>query len=59
MTKTKKAYEQYLNEVGDDMTLDDLQQRYSCFIRNHDLGTWMRKSDPIQFEVGFNEWCDY
>ena len=59
MKKTKQAYEEYLNEVGEDMTLDDLQQRYNIgnhIIHNHDLGTFLRKYDPIQFEVGYNEW---
>lgn len=57
--KTKQAYEEYLNEVGEDMSLEDLQARYNLgnhVIRNHDLGTFLRKYDPIQFEVGYNEW---
>ena len=58
-SKTKQAYEEYLNEVGENMTLDALQQRYNLgthVIRNHELGTFLRKYDPIQFEVGFEEW---
>ena len=59
MNRTKRAYEEYLNEVGQDMTLDQLDERYSLGshrIHNHDLGTFLRRYDPIQFEVGYNEW---
>ena len=55
--KTKKQYEQYLNEIGNEMSLDELRARYciGTHTPNRDLGTFLRRYDPIQFEVGFNE----
>ncbi len=59
MRRTKGSYEEYLNEVGDEMDSAQLQERFNLgrhVIRNHNLGSFLRRHDPIQFEVGYNEW---
>ena len=58
MNYTKEKHEQYLNEVGEEMSLGDLQERYNIgnhVISHHNLGTFLRKYDPIQFEVSYQE----
>jgi hypothetical protein len=56
--KTKKAYEQYLNEnsppQGDDKWTIEGVIRMNHMWRNA-YGEAIRKFDPIQFEVGYNE----
>lgn len=49
MTKklTKQNYEKYLNGIGEDIQGEEYHKN---------LGTWMRRNDPIQFNVGYNEW---
>jgi hypothetical protein len=68
--KTKKKYEEYLNEVG--ATFESCEymtnpRRSGKVIKKGSLrnllnderyGYVMRKYDPIAFEVGFNEWKD-
>lgn len=55
MKKTKKEYENYLNEIG--LSLDE-----DYFIiggkkrKSGKYGTMLRKHDPIAFEVGYNDW---
>lgn len=51
---TRKAYEEYLNELGDSICEE-------AFImggkkRHGKYGTAQRKYDPTAFEVGFKEW---
>ena len=58
-TKTKKAYEQYLNEISPEQGSD--QWIIGGKIRMVEMnlqqyGTAQRKFDPIAFEVGFSEW---
>jgi len=59
MKKTKKAYENYLNELSPDQGSDNwiiggkirmLQMWTNKF------GEAIRKFDPISFNVGYNEW---
>lgn len=66
--KTKKKYEDYLNEIG--ATFEDCE--YMCNPRRNGkvlkpkslrnllndgrYGYILRKYDPIAFETGFNEW---
>ena len=54
MKTTKKAYEKYLNEVGECLPEEDfiIGGKY----RRMKYGTAMRKYDPIRFEVGYREW---
>lgn len=70
MKKTRKAYEEYLNDsfspnytrrhtehcwAGDDKT--PAQKRSALRLANKGLyGTILRKHDPIAFEVGYQEW---
>lgn len=60
MRKTKTKYENYLNDfyLGQDVTyLPQVNpSKGLSLLRQGKLGTWMRKHDPIQFEVGFDEW---
>ena len=44
---TKQDYEDYLNEIGENIQGEDYHKNY---------GTWLRRNDPIQFSVGYNEW---
>jgi hypothetical protein len=59
--KSKKAYEEYLNDLyfGQDIS-DNEQYAYmpkaKLLLRRGKLGTALRKHDPIQFGVGFGEW---
>jgi hypothetical protein len=52
MTKLDKTgYERYLNEYG----LDEPQyNRRGTPIKHY--GTWLRRNDPVAFNVGYNEW---
>lgn len=64
MKKTKKAYEEYLNELASGTySWDELMDRFgylrpraSCLLNKLKLGTALRKYDSIAFEVGFREW---
>jgi len=47
---TRKDYENYLNTFDcRDLNLSTEYTRVP--------GTWMRKNDPIQFNVGYHEYC--
>ena len=52
--RTKQAYEDYLNEVLENYDTPQLSVPQGTYLSKP--GTWMRKNDPIQFEVGYNEW---
>ena len=63
MKKTKKNYENYLNEVLEPTSLIYLSNksrgkyislRYILCSKN--LGRILRYYDPIAFNVGYNEW---
>lgn len=42
---TKKDYENYLNRLP------------ACEIGGRKYGTWVRRHDPIAFEIGYGDWC--
>lgn len=44
---TKQDYEEHLNELP----TDQLPTKVSKY------GTWMRRTDPVQFDVGYQEYC--
>lgn len=57
-TKTKKAYEEYLNDLTvcyDASYVIGGKFRSSYYV-SRKYGTALRKHDPIAFEVGFYEW---
>lgn len=56
--KTKKAYEEYLNNnshFDSDEYIIGGKKRETYYWSNR-YGTALRKYDPIAFEVGYNEW---
>ena len=59
MKKTKKAYEEFLNQFsppqGDDTWIIGGVIRMS-YMHQNKHGAAIRKYDPIAFEVGYNEW---
>lgn len=59
MKKTKKMYEEYLNDnspsQGSDEWIIGGTIRMSHMWRNA-YGEAVRKFDPIAFEVGYNKW---
>lgn len=54
MKKTKSNYEKYLNEIG--TPEDDKKSNGGRIPDRSNYGVWVRKNDPIAFEVGFREW---
>ena len=56
METTKKEYERYLNEMGVPKS-DDVEYGGRC--RSKDYGTWLRRNDPIAFNVGYYEWVRF
>jgi len=50
MKKSKQNYEKYLNSVSCPSN-ENVSRRMS-----DRYGTWLRRNDPIQFQVGYNEW---
>ncbi len=54
INRTKSAYESYLNEVLEKESTPQLSVKPGTYLAKP--GTWMRKNDPIQFEVGYTEW---
>jgi len=59
MKKTKKAYTEYLNEIGpnedsDEWIIGGVIRMYHKW--RNEYGVAIRKYDPIAFEVGYNEW---
>jgi hypothetical protein len=54
--KTKKAYEDYCNEIEcPELDHPKNNGRVSWLMVNK-YGTWLRKNDPVEFEIGYNEW---
>ena len=52
---TRQAYEEWLNELGcpdDDMAPHGRMP--ASYIDRY--GTWLRRHDPIAFNIGFHEW---
>lgn len=64
---TKQAYEKHLNAIiidhySESQALDTFhhlgaKEVISRNYHNRTLGTLLRRKDPVQFEVNFNEWC--
>ena len=54
MKKTKLAYQQHLNEIGTPQA--ELRSNGGRVYDFAKWGNWMRKNDPIAFEVGFRDW---
>jgi hypothetical protein len=57
--KTKKAYEEYLNDLSpeqgsDKWIIGGVARIYYMWRREY--GKAIRKYDPIGFQVGYNEW---
>jgi hypothetical protein len=52
--KTKRDYEEWLNELG--APEDDKRSNGGRVPDNCKYGSWLRRNDPIAFQVGFNEW---
>lgn len=51
---TKADYEEYLNELG--IPEDDKRSNGGRIPDHCDYGGWLRRNDPIAFEVGYREW---
>lgn len=54
MKKKKSDYELYLNSM--EIPDHDKKSNGGRIPNNAKYGSWLRKNDPIAFEVGFNEW---
>ena len=54
MKVTRANYEAYLNEIG----TPELEKKSNGgrVPDRSKYGSWLRKNDPIAFEVGFREW---
>jgi len=53
MQVTKKDYEDWLNELG--TPSEDTRSYGGRIPDNSKYGSWMRRNDPIAFNVGFRE----
>lgn len=59
MKKTRKTYEEYLNDFSpeqgsDKWIIGGKIRTYHMSLNQY--GTALRKFDPIAFEVGYNDW---
>lgn len=54
MKATKREYEEWLNELG--APENDKRSNGGRVPDNCKYGSWLRRNDPIAFQVGFNEW---
>ena len=53
-TPTKNDYEQSINEL--EVPFHDCESNGGRIPDNAEYGTWLRRNDPIAFNVGFNDW---
>ena len=53
MRVTKKDYEEWLNELGSPS--ENMRSYGGRIPDNAKYGSWMRRNDPIAFNVGFRE----
>ena len=53
--KTYKEFEAYLNDFIS-IPEDDKKSNGGRIPDHSKYGAWMRKNDPIAFQVGFREW---
>jgi hypothetical protein len=49
--KTKKEFEEYLNEIG--IQEDDKKSNSGRIPDNAKYGSWLRNHDPIAFNTGY------
>ena len=54
MKKTKNSYEDYLNETG--IPEDDKRSNGGRVPDHMPYGEWVRRNDPIAFNVGYNDY---
>ena len=55
-TATRKEYEQWVNSVP--VADSDMRSNGGRIPdRTQNYGSWLRKNDPIAFNVGFQEWA--
>ncbi len=59
MKRTKKAYEEYLNELSppyesDEWIIGGYHRTVYAYSKRY--GTAMRRHDPIGFEAGYQDW---
>ena len=54
-TDTKQAYEQWVNEVP--VADSDLKSNGGRIPDSCQYGSWLRRNDPIAFNVGYQEWA--
>lgn len=55
-TDTRAEYENWVNQVP--VADDDLRSNGGRIPdRTQNYGTWLRRNDPIAFEVGYQEWA--
>lgn len=54
MRRTRKAYEEWLNELG--VPEPDMKSEGGRMPDSAKYGTWMRRNDPVAFNVGYGEW---
>lgn len=52
---TKKDYEEWLNEL--EAPQSDLRSNGGRIPDRSKYGTWMRRNDPIAFNVGYRDFC--
>ena len=53
-SKSKSAFVEYLNEIG--IPDDDLKSNGGRISDRAKYGDWLRKNDPIAFNVGYSDW---
>jgi hypothetical protein len=53
MTATKKDFTEYLNDLGDDLGPNNLDDRWN---ENAKYGDWLKRNDPIAFNVAYSDW---
>lgn len=53
---TRKEYTSWLNELG--APKDDLKSNGGRVPDHAKYGSWVRKNDPVAFNIGFREWAD-
>ena len=54
-TDTKAEYERWVNDV--DIPDDDKKSNGGRIPDDAQYGTWLRRHDPVAFNVGYQEWA--
>lgn len=54
MKRSKKNYTEYLNKIS--APASDLKSNGGRIPDRAKYGEWLKKNDPIAFNVGYNEW---